>query len=255
MKVIENVAYGTVSEAQKLDIYIPDGETKAVLIYYHGGGLDHGDKDHMTVSAPYLTERGVAVVSANYRMYPDFEYPDFLYDAASVVAFTRKYMKDELGCDELYVSGSSAGGYITMMLCFDPRYLKSVGLDNSSVTGYFHDAGQPTAHFNVLKQKGVDPRRIIIDETAPLYYIGLSESYPPMRFIVSDNDMQNRYEQTMLVLSTMKHFGLTECDHVLMHGRHCQYCRAVDEDGVAIFGGMLYSFIEKVENGGYKAGE
>ena len=45
-----------------------------------------------------------------------------------------------------------------------------------------------------------------------------------MRFIVSDNDMQNRYEQTMLVLSTMKHFGYSRFDHVVMHGTHTHYC-------------------------------
>ena len=43
-----------------------------------------------------------------------------------------------------------------------------------------------------------------------------------MRFIVSDNDMTNRYEQTMLVLSTLSHFGYKNYDHVVMHGGHIQ---------------------------------
>ena len=94
-----------------------------------------------------------------------------------------------------------------MMLCFDRRWLSAVGIDLSEISGYFHDAGQPTAHFNVLKYSGVDRRRVIVDETAPLYHIGVEESYPKMAFIVSDNDMKNRYEQTMLVLGTLRHFG------------------------------------------------
>ena len=111
--------------------------------------------------------------------------------------------------------------------------------------GYFHDAGQPTAHFNVLKNSGVDPRRIIVDETAPLYHIGLEEDYPRMRFIVSDNDMKNRYEQTMLMMSTLKHFEFEKYDHVVMHGKHCAYCKAVDENGESVLGKMILDFIQK----------
>jgi acetyl esterase/lipase len=119
-------------------------------------------------------------------MYPDAKYPDFIYDAAEAVAWTNKNMTDLFGCKNLYVGGSSAGGYLSMMLCFDKKYLASVGLDNSVIVGYLHDAGQPTAHFNVLKHSGIDRRRIIVDESAPLYYVGIESDYPRMRFIVSD---------------------------------------------------------------------
>ena len=134
------------------------------------------------------------------------------------------------------------------MLCFDRSYLESVGLAPDAVDGYFHDAGQPTAHFNVLKFSGRDPRRVIVDETAPLYHIGKEERYPRMRFIVSDNDMKNRYEQTMLTLSTMKHFGYENCDCVVMHGTHCHYVGARDENGNSTLGKMIAEFIESAKN-------
>ena len=156
-------------------------------------------------------------------------------------------MREELKCDKLYVGGSSAGGYLSMMLCFDKKYLASVGLDNSVISGYFHDAGQPTAHFNVLKYSGVDPRRVIIDETSALYYVGLEKEYPKMRFIVSDNDMKSRYEQTMLMLSTLDHFGYKGFDHVVMHGTHCHYCEKCDENGDGVLGKMVFDFIKSLE--------
>ena len=206
MKTIENISYGNLDSVQKLDLYLPDGAASSMFVYFHGGGLVGGNKNFADVFAPYLTSRGIAIASANYRMYPDAEYPDFICDAAQAVAWANEYMRKELGGERLYIGGSSAGGYLSMMLCFDKRYLESVGLDNSKVAGYFHDAGQQTAHFNVLKYADIDPRRIIVDETAPLYYVGLEKEYPPMRFVVSDNDMNNRYEQTMLMLSTLSHF-------------------------------------------------
>lgn len=244
MRVFEDLIYANDDPAQKLDIYLPDGDVSAVIVYFHGGGIEKGDKKSATRFAPYLTANGICIISANYRMYPNVKYPEFICDAAQAVAFAHKYMKENLNCDRFYVGGSSAGGYITMMLCFDKRYLAEVGLDNSAITGYLHDAGQPTAHFKVLKMAGVDPRRVIVDETAPLYYVGMEETYPTMRFIVSDNDMRNRYEQTMLMMSTLSHFGHSDFDHVVMHGKHCEYLNKFEENGDSVFAKLIYDFIE-----------
>ena len=118
MKKIENIVYGNLDSANKLNLYLPDDATSSAFVYFHGGGLEHGDKKRADVFAPYLTSRGIAVVSANYRMYPNAAYPDFICDAAEAVAWANGYMKEKIGCDKLYVGGSSAGGYISMMLCF-----------------------------------------------------------------------------------------------------------------------------------------
>ena len=246
MKKLENIAYRTEDKAQMLDLYLPEEAPKSVFVYFHGGGIEKGDKCGAAVFAPYLLSKGIAVASANYRMYPDHTYPSFIYDAAAAVAWCVDYMKKEFGCENVYVGGSSAGGYLSMMLCFDPKYYAAVGIDNSCISGYFHDAGQPTAHFNVLKYSGVDPRRVIVNEMAPLYHIGTAPSYPPMRFIVSDNDMRNRYEQTVLMLSTMKHFGYQNCDMEVRNGKHCHYVNLKDEAGMSVFGQMFYDFYNKV---------
>ena len=96
----------------------------------------------------------------------------------------------------------------------------------------------------LLKERGIDSRRVIVDESAPLYHIGVDEKYPPMLIIVSDNDMKNRYEQTMLVMSTLKHFGLDENVKLrVMHSTHCGYVGKVDENGVSIFGKLISDFI------------
>ena len=240
MKKVQDFSYGNESEAQKLNVYFPEESARAVFVYFHGGGLERGDKISAERFADYLTERGIIVVSANYRMYPEAKYPDFIRDAAMAVRWT----KDNLESSEIYVGGSSAGGYISMMLCFNPEYLCEVGLSSSDVSGYFHDAGQPTAHFRVLKEMGVDSRKVIVDRTAPLYFVGNEASYPPMRFIVSDNDMENRYEQTMLMVSTMRHFGYEGFDYTVMeNSTHCSYCGKRDEKGESVFGKMICDFI------------
>ncbi len=227
---------------QMLNIYLPEAESFPVFIYFHGGGLEHGNRE-ASVYAKELTAGGAALVSVEYRMYPDAKYPDFIEDCAAAVAWTfrniEKYGKP-LG---IYAGGSSAGGYLSMMLCFDKKYLSAHGIDPLQIAGWFHDAGQPTKHFTVLKYAGEDERRVIVDEAAPLYHIGTQKEHSPMRFIVSDGDMENRYEQTMLVLSTMKHFGYSRYDYRLMHGGHCHYCNTKDgkEGGL---GAMILDFIK-----------
>ena len=246
MKKIRNVQYSVIGHpSQVLDLYRPDSDTFSVFIYFHGGGLEAGDKERAALFAEYLTQRNIAVVSANYRMYPTAVYPEFIRDAAAAVAWTFKNIGNYGTCTKFYVGGSSAGGYLSMMLCFDKSYLAPYKIDPVNIDGFIHDAGQPTAHFNVLREKGIDSRRVIIDETAPLYHIGRETEYAPMLFIVSDNDMENRYEQTMLLLSTMKHFRYDESRIALkvMHGRHCQYCRENDRESNNILGTIIYDYI------------
>ena len=247
MKINENVRYTGEHSLQKMNVYMPEANARAAFLYLHGGGLEHGDMSHSADWAKHITDNGIAFISANYRMYPDAKYPDFICDAAAAVAYALKLARAN-GIDKLYVGGSSAGGYLSMMLCFDTHYLKDAGVDPFDVAGYLPDAGQPTAHFNVLKERGVDSRRVIIDESAPLYFIGAEEKYPPMRFIVSDNDMQNRFEQTMLVLSTMKHFGYTGYDHTVKHGKHCHYTHLHEGEDVCEMAHMIVDFVNDADS-------
>lgn len=246
MKVYSDIVYKAVGDENlALDLYLPDQSPFKTFVYFHGGGLEGGDKGGAKPFAEYLCRHGIAVVSVDYRMYPTAKYPDFIEDCARSVRWTL----DNIGAygenQGVYVGGSSAGGYLSMMLCFDSRWYDLVGVNPGDIAGYLHDAGQPTNHFNVLRERGVDSRRVMIDDSAPLYHVGEAESYPPMRFIVSDNDMVNRYEQTMLMLGTLRHFGYdqSKISHVVMHGGHCEYNAKIGEDGLPVFGKLIKDFI------------
>ena len=115
--------------------------------------------------------------------------------------------------------------------------------------GFVLDAGQPTAHFNVLKERGIDSRRIIVDESAPLYYI-CDKEYPYMLFIVSDNDIKNRLEQTNLVISTFEHFEVPKEKYELLfmkNSTHCSYRKKTNENGINTLSDIIINFIEKTE--------
>ena len=248
MKVIENIYYTRAqSPFQSLDLYLPDCESFPVVIYFHYGGFTGGDKSGYKF-IPFLQERGIAVISANYRLYPEAAYPDCLRDGAMAVAWAYKHMPEYGNITGYFIGGSSAGGYLTEMLCFDKKYLKMHKIDSDDVTGYIMDAAQPTTHFNVMVERGFDKRRVVIDEAAPIYHIAEGRTYPPMQIIVAENDLRNRPEQNALLVSTLKHFGCEDDKieyHTIPGCKHVQYVNAIDENGKSMFADMIYDFVMK----------
>lgn len=245
MKIIKDIAYGPY-EDNNLDLYLPDTDSFDLFMYIHGGGLEQRNKDWNPEVFTYLAERGIAAAPINYRKYPTAKYPDFVVDSAAAAAWLKENIHLYGNCRRIFIGGSSAGGYLSMMLCFDPRWLGAHGLKNTDFFAYVLDAGQPTKHFKVLKEQGIDTRRVIIDDTAPLYHVGETEEFPPMYIIVSDNDIKNRYEQIQLLLSTLKQFGCDEdkIHYELRHSAHCKYVDAFDENNETVFGKMIYDYIK-----------
>lgn len=242
MRIFEDIEY---KKDLFIDLHLPDDKNFPLLIYFHGGSLSSGDRKIAKSFAHTLAKNGIGVASVEYRMYPNAKFPDFIEDCADAVAWCKTHANEYGNCEKTYVGGSSAGGYLSMMLCFDPTYLKKRNLSPLDIDGFIHDAGQPTSHFNVLRERGCDPRRVIVDETAPVFFVGTEETYPPMLFIVSDHDLEGRYEQTKMIVKTLEHFGHTEkVFYKEMHGNHCEYVSASDSQGEGIFGNIVLEFIK-----------
>ena len=87
-----DLAYASVSETQKLDLYIPEGTGPfPVVIMVHGGGFMFGDKaDGMGLTGvDQLLAAGYAVASINYRLSGEAQYPAQIFDAKAAVRFLR----------------------------------------------------------------------------------------------------------------------------------------------------------------------
>ena len=240
-----------------LDMYIPDtGRPCPVLIFFHGGGLEGGGRKDQCDIFRCLAGSGIAVVSADYRLYPNAVFPDYIEDAAMAAAFTIKYGKERGLFSDIYIGGSSAGAYLSMHLCFNLRWLSGTGIKNHEIKGYIFDAGQPTVHFNVLRERGMDQRRICIDEAAPIYY--LDENFinsgiqSGMLFITADNDMPCRYEQNMMMVKNLEHFGynMSKVAFRLMKGySHTAYISAQNPNGGLIYADLIEQFIRNGAEG------
>ena len=202
-------------ERLKLDIYHPAGMADCpVVIWFHGGGLEGGNKE----IPAQLKEKGLVVVGANYRLLPRVTVKETLDDAAEAVAWVFKHIS-EYGGDpgKIVVTGHSAGGYLSMMLCLDKSWLKNYDVDADSVMMYAPFSGQAITHFNVRKMQGIEPLQATIDEFAPLYWV--RGDCPPLVLICGDRELElfgrydeNQYLARMMKLAGHQHTHLYEID-------------------------------------------
>ncbi len=69
MKKFLDICYSEQTK-QSLDIYLPEREEFKTFVYFHGGGIQSGDKGDVKFFCEYLAEHGIAAISVNYRMNP-----------------------------------------------------------------------------------------------------------------------------------------------------------------------------------------
>ena len=220
-------------ERCRLDVYLPPGGSGfATLVWFHGGGLTAGSKDgkETRAIAQSLARAGVAVVVPNYRLSPKVKYPAYIEDAAAAVAWTRTHVAD-LGGDpaRVYVGGHSAGGYLTLMLAMDARYLAACGQPPGSVAGWIPVSGQTMTHFTVREERGIGKFTIVADEAAPVYHARKD----PMRMLVlwADRDMTARAEENAYFVALMKGAGCPNVAGLCIPDRdHGSVARKIAED-------------------------
>lgn len=191
----------------RLDLYYPAGtNTFATVLWFHGGGLTGGQRFVPLA----LKDKGIAVVAAGYRLSPQAKCPAYIEDAAAAVGWTFRNIEKYGGTtNRIFVSGHSAGGYLTAMIGLDKRWLGAEGLDANSIAGLVPFSGQAITHFTIRQERGIDSRQPVIDELAPLFHV--RKDAPPLLLITGDREMEllGRYEENAYLWRMMKEVGHT----------------------------------------------
>ena len=207
-------ADGQMHPARTLDLHLPhiDGDRDArfpTVVWFHGGGLKSGSRKLPAAAKRHLVDGGIAVATADYRLYPRAEVADILADAAAAVAWVIRHIVDHGGDpDAVFVSGHSAGGYLTSMVGLDERYLHRHAIDANQLAGLIPLSGHTITHFTMRKSMGLSDTDIIVDDMAPLRHI--RGDAPPIRIITGDRDLEmlGRYEENAYfwrMLNVVKH--------------------------------------------------
>ncbi len=196
----------------RVDILYPKKPGFATIVWFHGGGLTGGGKYVPSAfkRLKSFQEGRLAIVAVGYRLSPKVPFPVFIEDAAAATAWTLRNI-GEYGGDPnaVFVSGGSAGGYLTAMIGAYPKWLNACGADRSELAGLLPVSGQMTTHFHVkelLKYPG-DQYNPVIDANAPLG--GLSKDFPPTMLILGDRKIEwkCRVEENELMAASLKALG------------------------------------------------
>ena len=193
------------TERCRLDLYYPKNQDDyPTVVWFHGGGLEKGNKEVPTE----LKDKGIAVVAVNYRLSPLAKAPAYIDDAAAAVAWTFQNIERYGGNrKKIFVSGHSAGGYLTSMIGLDKSWLEKYRIDANEIAGLVPYSGHTVTHFTIRKERGIPETKIIVDALAPLNHT--RSDAPPMLLITGDRELEllGRYEENAYLWRMMKVSG------------------------------------------------
>ncbi|MBA3593645.1 MAG: alpha/beta hydrolase [Polaromonas sp.] len=109
--------------ALPLRLYAPSYDKLPVLMYFHGGGFTIGSVASHDILCRQLSHlAGCAVVSADYRLAPEYKFPTAANDAWDALAWLS-FHADDKGLDgtRLAVGGDSAGGSLAAACAIQAR--------------------------------------------------------------------------------------------------------------------------------------
>ena len=203
----------------RLDIWYPKDQADfPTLVWFHGGGLKEGDRRSGDPVARRLTAAGIAVVLVDYRLSPQARCPAYMEDAAAAVAWTVQNI-GRYGGDprSVFVSGHSAGGYLTAMVGLDKSYLARHEIATSQLAGLLPVSGQMITHSTIRSERSMPETTPLIDAWAPAFHA--AKESPPCLCIVGDNDLPARMEENVYCAAAFKAAGNEQFQCQVFPGR------------------------------------
>ena len=102
---------------EKLDLFLPEGPSRGLLVFVHGGYWRSLDKNDFAFLVPAFTKQGITVALPNYSLAPQVRIDDIVRQMRMFVAWLA-HQAHRYGADanKLFISGHSAGGHLAAML-------------------------------------------------------------------------------------------------------------------------------------------
>lgn len=250
----------------KLDVYYPykAKELLPVIFSIHGGGYFYGDKELYRFLCMSLADRGVCVVNINYRLAPEYNFPDAILDINDAINWVGENINKYYGdAGRVMLIGDSAGAQLASQMgaiYSNPKYAKmfnivktkKVNIKALSLACGFYDLGSR------VKESGVED--FLSDYIGPngdfndprlqvLNYV--NEKYPPTYaftgvgdFLIDHAEPFAEFLKDKGVLAESKIYKPEQGDY-LGHVFHCNLklneATKCNDDQVAFFMKILNS--------------
>lgn len=206
----------------KLDLTLPkDTRGFATIVWFHGGGLTGGAK-HTPLELTLDREHPIAVAACGYRLAKTdgATGQTCIDDAAAAVAWVLKHIADYGGDPtKVFVSGHSAGAYLTCMVGMDARWLQRYGCHYRQLRGLIPISGQCVTHFTIRAEKGIPMAQPTCDDLAPLYHVGAPD-LPPILLTTGDPELEmcGRQEENAYFCRMLRLNGHRDVKHLTFQG-------------------------------------
>lgn len=117
--------------------YDPETESRACLLYFHGGGLVYGSKDDLpALHLQTLCEQGFRIIAFDYPLAPQASIGEILEDViASVNAYIQGSVDPSAASLPFFLWGRSAGAYLCLLALASGR-LQAIPRGLLSFYGY-----------------------------------------------------------------------------------------------------------------------
>jgi alpha-L-fucosidase 2 len=212
-----------------LDLHVPDGAgpfPAAILV--HGGGFDGGNRaTNMSPTFQPLADAGFAWFSIDYRMGPEFQFPQAKEDIDAAIRWVKANAKTyKVDVSKIVLSGESAGGYLV-------DYAATHETPATKVAAVVDIYG-PTDYEKIARQRAQYPGRFNMKSISShqakgggIWFFGVAgydeasyaklkelspinavhKGMPPFLEIHATRDDQVPYEQSTLMCAAMHRVG------------------------------------------------
>lgn len=104
----------------KMDVYYPSLVRRgwSAVVFAHGGSWSAGDKSMLTfVDVAKMRQSGILLVSVDYRLAPEYQFPAMIEDMKCAVRYLRAHAGEyNLDPERIGAMGGSAGGHLAALL-------------------------------------------------------------------------------------------------------------------------------------------
>jgi len=211
-------------ERNRLDLYLPEKVEGRLplVVWIHGGAWQAGSKDNCP--AVFLTAKGYALASINYRLSQHAVFPAQIEDCKAAIRWLRaNAAKYHLDPDHIGAWGSSAGGHLVAMLGTTANVKelegKSGNLDQSSrvqcVVDWFgptdmttmgRQANKPDTPVARLIGGPLQENQMKARKASPLTYV--SKDSAPFLIMHGDQDNTVPLNQSEVLAEALKKAGV-----------------------------------------------
>lgn len=228
------------SVKHRLDLYPPtSGSNWPVLLFFHGGVWQFGDKDQYRNVGEAFAARGILTAVVNYRLTPAVRHPSHVQDAARAVAWMVRNASSYGGrTDSIFLSGHSAGGHLISLLLFDQRYLRAEGVEPVlggviPLSGIF-DLTRPiddTAEggFALFIHPPFGNDRKGLEVASPIRY--LRPTRVPLLVILAGDDSKAMQRQSRMFVGALRRRNIPTTFEIVPRRGHFELVQAIGQTG------------------------